>query len=127
MSVKKKVYQMLSNANKKTKLESRHKSKALKQMQLSLSTMHPKNKMFDILHKKLSDQASEYKNVVNLEDLKSKITEPDCQRLTLSMNNIKQKGIEAIYSKKDKKLSFLLNGVFTSTYKFISPTLAKRI
>lgn len=126
ISVKKKVLQKLSMI-KKPQPPRRDKRKPLREMELSLSTMYPRNQLFDLLNKKLSHQAKEYSNIVTLEDLKLKINSVECERLVLSAREIKQKGIESVFSAREKKLSFLKEGVWTSTYHFISPTLAKRI
>lgn len=124
--IKARVSKMLFS-DQAPKVTDKHKHKNLNTLETSMSANFPNNELFVKLEKRMVSEAMKHSNILTFDDIKTRVLSKNCERFELSMSKIKQKGFEAVASIRDKRLTFLQNGIHTSSYKFITPTILKEI
>lgn len=126
-TIRENVMAKIALASAKTNQDQAQKTKTLETFKTIISKSFPSSDLLNIIDLKMQKKANIYKDAITLRDLEIRILSNDVERFVLSMDKTKGKGIEAVASTRDKRVSFLKDGIFVSTYKFISPSVLKSV
>lgn len=124
-SIRQNVMAKVALASAKTNQDQAQKTKTLETFKTIIQKSFPSTDLFNIIDIKMQKKASIYKDAITLRDLEIRILSNEVERFVLTMAKTKGKGFEAVASTRDKRVSFLRDGVFMKTYKFISPNVLK--
>lgn len=118
---------MSSAKSAEAKRQREYKRKNFETLRDAIQAGTPKNDMHTVLNKKIEAKLLKYDNIITLAELRKQIFSKECEVFSLAMKGLKMSGLEAVASIQDKKISFLSEGRFISTYKFLTPNLLKKI